>query len=231
MKFLWNLLSVVAVANLFALLGFVGWLKYADRLDRDRLHEVRQVFSTTVAQRKADETTAAAKAEEDKKAAAIKAKEGTPPVTASETLDLKLQASQVDQTRLEGLRREVAILQDTLRRERAALDADRAAFDKQREEFQRARDSVAKTEGNAQFKKTLATIEALKPDKAKIALQQLIIAKQSDEAVEYLNAMQDRSRTKIVEEFLKDDPKVATELLERIRTRGIIARGPEGSPG
>jgi flagellar motility protein MotE (MotC chaperone) len=228
MKFAWNVLSVIAVANMLALLMFVGWLKAGDRLDRERMHEVRQAFAKTGAQRKADDAGALAKAEADRKLAAERAKEGTPPVTAAEALDLKIQLSQLDQARVEAIRREITILQDTLRRERQAVEADRATLTKDREEFEHARRVVADTEGNAQFKKTLATYESLKPDKSKAALRQLIELKQVDQAVAYLNAMQERSRTRIIDEFLKDDPKMATDLLERLRTRGMLARGPEG---
>jgi hypothetical protein len=231
MKTVWNLLAVLAVANLLGLGAFVGWLKMSNRLDRERLHEIRTVLTQTVSQRKADADAVTAKADQDKKTAAEQAKVGTPPVTASEALDLKIQLSQFDQARLEAMRRDVSLLQDTLRRERQALDADRAAFAKEKSDFEKARQTVAATEGNVQFKKTLATYESLKPDKAKLALKQLIDQKQTDQAVAYLNAMQERPRTKVIDEFLKDDPKVAADLLERLRTRGMLARGPEGPTG
>jgi|SRR5712671_4352026 len=230
MRLIWNLLAVMAVANLLGLGAFVGWLKMSDRLDRERLHEIRTVLTQTVSQRRADADALAAKAEQDKKAAAEQAKVGTPPVTAAEALDLKIQLSQFDQARLEAMRRDVSLLQDTLRRERQALEADRAAFNKEKTDFEKARQAVAQTEGNAQFKKTLATYESLKPDKAKLALKQLIDQKQTDQAVAYLNSMQERPRTKVIDEFLKDDPKMAADLLERLRTRGMQLRGPEGTP-
>jgi hypothetical protein len=231
MKFLWNALAVVAVAHLLALGAFAGWLTFSGRLDSQRLHEVRALFSKTTAQLKAEAEIAAAKAAQDAKEAEVRAKIGTAPVAASEALDLKLQLSEIDRARLEAMRREVAILRDTLKRERDALDADRVSLNKDRADFEQARLAVAKTEGNTQFKKALATYEALKPDQAKLALRQLIDAKQTDQAVAYLNAMQERARTRIVDEFLKDDPKVASDLLERLRTRGLTQRAPEGSSG
>lgn len=231
MKHIWNALAVIAVANLLALLGVAGWLKATGRLDSERVREVRALFTRTTTQRKAEADAAAAKAEQDKKDAELKAKVGTPPVTASEALDLKLQLSEVDQARLDAMKREIGILKDTLKRERDALLADRQALDKERADFQKARESVQQTEGNVQFKKALATYEGLKPDKAKLALKQLIDAKQTDQVVAYLNAMQERSRTRIFDEFLKDDPKVAADLLERLRTRGLTQRAPEGTSG
>jgi hypothetical protein len=86
---------------------------------------------------------------------------------------------------------------------------------------------VAQTEGNAQFRKALATLEGLKPDKVKLTLQQLLDQGEADQVVAYLNAMQERTRTKVLDEFIKSDPKVATDLLERLRTRGLIARASE----
>lgn len=43
-------------------------------------------------------------------------------------------------------------------------------------------------------------------------------------AVDYLNAMQARARAKVMSELLKDDSKLASQLLERLRTYGQIAQ-------
>jgi hypothetical protein len=228
---IWTILSVLAVANLLALGAFVAWLGGTDRLDASRVREVRAVFSQTLTQKQVDEAAAKAKEEADLKAAADKAKSELPPVTAADTLAIKLEQSKADTERMEALRREVRILQETLRRERQALEDDKLALKKEREEFERARTVVAETEGNAQFKKTLATYEGLKADQAKLALQELIDRKEVDQVVAYLNAMQERTRTKIINEFISADPKVATDLLERLRMRGLLASAPEEPPG
>jgi hypothetical protein len=231
MKTIWTTLSVLAVANLLALLALGGWLKSADRLDIGRIKQIRQIFTETLTQQTTRLDEAKAKAEAEEKAAAEKSKEGQPPVTSADTLELKLEQSKADQERMESLRRETRIMQETLRRERAQVDAEWAVLKKAQADFQQARKAVADTEGNAQFKKALATLEGLKPDKAKAALQELINGKQVDQAVAYLNAMQERMRTKVIDEFITADPKVATDLLERLRTRGMIARAPEAPPG
>jgi hypothetical protein len=231
MKTLWASLSVLAVANLLALLGLIGWLSASDRLDLSRVRAIRTTLAETLTQQKAREDEANAKAEADARAVKEKEEAAKPPIGAADTLDLKLEQSKADQERLEAVRREVRFLQETLKRERAALDADWAALNKAKADFEQARKVVLQTEGNAQFKKALATLEGLKPDKARTALQQLIDAKQVDQAVAYLNAMQERTRTKVIDEFLKTDPKVATDLLERLRTRGVLARAPETPPG
>jgi hypothetical protein len=63
-----------------------------------------------------------------------------------------------------------------------------------------------------------------------VAFAQLIQQGEIDQVVAYLNAMQERTRTRIIDEFLTDQPGVATDLLERLRMRGIAAR-PQGAPG
>ena len=231
MKKIWTVLSVLAVANLLGLGAFVAWLKSTDRLDLSRVREVRQLFVETVQQQKSREEEARARVEADEKAAAERAKAAQPPIGAGDVLALKLEQGKADQERIESLKREVQILRETLRRERAQLDADQARFKQEQADFERARQAVVQTEGNAQFKKALATLEGLKPDKAKTTLQQLIDLKQVEQVVAYMNAMQERTRTKVLDEFIKSDPKVATDLLERIRTRGIASRPPENAPG
>lgn len=230
MKTLWSVLSVIAIANLLALLGIVGYLKMSDRLDAQRVRELRQLFNETGSQRKAKEEEAKSQAEKDAAAEKENAKKGTAPVTAGDALEFKLQQSQVDLARIESLKRDVQVLQETLARQKKALDDDRATLDKERRDFDQAREVVRKNEGDVQFKKALATLEGLKADKAKSTLQTLIDQKQVDQVVSYLNAMQERSRTKVIDEFIKADPKVATDLLERLRTRGVSVAGVGGPP-
>jgi len=228
---IWTVLSVMAVANLLALGAFAAWLRSSDRIDMARVRQVRAMFAETLTQQKSREDQTRTKAEAEQKAAAEQAKASQPPIGAGDVLALKLEQGKADQERLESLRREVQILRETLQRERAQLDADRAQLTKDQQEFERARRIAAQTEGNAQFKTALATLEGLKPDKAKTTLQQLIDAKQVEQVVAYLNAMQERTRTKVLDEFIKSDPKVATDLLERLRTHGIASRAPETGPG
>jgi hypothetical protein len=230
MKTVWTILSVLAVANLIALGAFVGWLSGSDRIDLSRVRQIREVLTETVAQQKAREAEAAKKAEAEQSAAAEAAKAGRPPATAAELLEFKLEQSRLDEERQRAQRREIQLLRETLQRERAQLDADQATFKTEKEQFEQARKVVAESEGNAQFKKALATLEGLKPDKARATLQELLDRQQVDQVVSYLNAMQERTRTKVIDEFGKSDPKVATDLLERLRTRGQLARAPEVPP-
>ncbi|MBK7294565.1 MAG: hypothetical protein IPI84_12500 [Holophagaceae bacterium] len=46
----------------------------------------------------------------------------------------------------------------------------------------------------------------------------------------YLDAMDDKIRTAIVNEIIRDDPKLAAELLEALRVRGTFAAVAQGNP-
>src|SRR3954469_9091253 len=52
MKSLWNIVSFMAVVHLLALLIFIGWLWQSQRLDRDRIGDLRTLLATPVPQAK-----------------------------------------------------------------------------------------------------------------------------------------------------------------------------------
>ena len=66
MKTLLKLVLVLAVANLLAVAGFVGWLFASGRVDGDRVTRVRDIFRPTIAEEQAslaDAATTAAEAD------------------------------------------------------------------------------------------------------------------------------------------------------------------------
>jgi hypothetical protein len=230
MRTVWSIISVLAVANLLALLGLAGWLKASDRLDVSRMRRLRQVFVTTLtqeAQSRKDEEAAAAAAQT---LANEKAKEGTPPVAAADILNVRREETELEVQRRLRLQREINDLRRTLQTERAKLERDVDGFRRQKEAWERERAEILATARDEQFQKTLTTYEQLKPDKTKLALKQLLDAGDVSGVVSYLDGMQDRTRTKVIDEFIKDDPKLAADLLERLRARGVEPRGAEGAP-
>jgi hypothetical protein len=262
MKKVWNILAIIAVANMLAMLGFLGWLNMSDRLDMERARKVREVMARTLTQDKQDEEAKKKKEEEDKKALEEAAKAARSPLTASETLAARAQATELDRERMERLRREVTDLQGAIARERSKLDADRAALDSDKRAFAAEQQRIASTTGTEQFERSLGVLVSLKPAQARSVLEEIMrggkpeamnglnpdgsvdvnaaqagadVAQTGKEsaandgkllAVEYLNAMDERARGKIMAEFAKDSPAVAAELLEILRMRGRIA--PQG---
>lgn len=264
MKKLWTILSVLAIANLLAMLGFVGYLKATDRLSMDRMRELREKFTATVTQDNAKK----AQAEADKKAAETKATEeakaSKPPLNAEQQLATRVELSQLDQQRLQRLREEIEGLRKTLASERADLDRRQAKFDADQKAFADQVAQFTQSAGDEQFKKTLGILQSVKAKEAKAMLTEMLSgfgtdaaaapalgantpataaqtppANSADQrtigafdarygrAARYLNAMDERARTKIMSEFAKDNPKLAVDLLEALRKQGeFVAQAP-----
>ncbi len=260
MKMIWNALCVLALANLLAIGGFIFWLRSSDRLNVDRAREIRQLFTETLTARKAREAQDAETKVQAQKDEEEKAKFQKPPLTASEQLVARIEKTEMDRQREELLRRQVDDLKEVLGRQQAAIDKARQDLTSERAAFEEMRKKIRDFEGSAQFKKTMAVLEGLKPDKAYQMIKEIIAARPEapavsgptpngaataqapapdaqaptpgmasgmDQAVSYLSAMQDRLRTKLFDQIVQDNPRLAADLLERLRTRGTeIAAGP-----
>lgn len=256
MKTLWNALSIVAIANLLALGGFVGWLAASDRLDMARVREVRERLTETRAAEAERKAADQAKVEEEQRAAEAAAKAARPPMSATERVSARLEATQLDHERAARLRREVQDLQRMLAEERAILDEREAKIAARELAFQQAAAKDRALAADDQFQRALSVLTALKPQQAVGVLMELISGQPQapaadfapvgstpqanaavdlatpaavkdesgiEKAVTYLNAMDERPRAKVMAEFVKVDPRLAAELLERMRTRTQFA--------
>lgn len=231
MRTIWNALSVMAVANLVALLGIVGWLVAGGRIDRDRVQRVRETFVETVAQEQeraardeaARAAEAAAAAEEQRK------KEGSP-VPFADAMDMRIQRNADEEQRLERLRKEITQMQQSIAREQRKIDADLLLLEERESSFAALREQIKETEGNKQFRKSVSVLEALDAADAMNALGEILRAGDVEQVVAYLNSMQDRKRAAVVSEFIAaGQSDVAADLLERIRKRGVeVPDGPAG---
>lgn len=259
MRSLWLAVSVLAVANVLAFVAVVGWLKASDRIDRARLEQVRQLFAKTVKETNAEEEQRKLNAENEKKAAEAQAKAARPALTAEERLHARVEATEIDRQRAQRLADENAALQAGLAEKLAQLESLKDQITLAKQEFEQVTSKARETVGAEQFKKTLGVLEAMKPERAKLALKEIMLAAANSVAepasgstpatpavssglksnapassapsdpnnagkaqvVSYLNAMDEGVRAKVLQEFLKDDPKLAAELLERLRVRGV----------
>ncbi len=251
MKMIWNALSVVAVANLLGLLGFVGWLKADDRLDADRARAVRAVFGKTLTEEAREVAKAKAEQEASEKASAEAKRKDQPPLTAEQRVALRLEATEIDRQRMERLQREVEDLRRVLATERSVLDRDCAAFVAEKNAFEAASAATRRALEDGQFQKTLTVLSTMKPKDAVGLLTQMLrgesfapagqapalaaggtasteteAAAGEEQVVSYLDAMDEKPRGRIMTELAKSDPALATRLLGRIRDRAQFAPVP-----
>lgn len=243
MKTIWSIVSALAVGHLLAIAGFCGWLVATERLDMDRLRVIREMVQETIPEQQAREQSEreAAEAEAAAEAARLaEAEDNGIPLMADGVVRAKIEASEMDVQRLNRMRRQVADLQESMRIQRAQLEADRAAFEQQKAAHEAEQQRIAEIESAEQFQTALRVYEGLRPAAAQNMLAELMAgaggaargkggASGEDLVVAYLAAMQERQRNKIMTEFEKEDPAVAAALLERLRTRGLPPGGGGGA--
>jgi hypothetical protein len=163
-----------------------------------------------------------------------------PPLSAAEKIaGQDIQDEQQYQARLrkvqdlESLQSSVLLQLAQIERREKALDADKKALAAERRK-------IVETDGDKQFQAALATLEGQKPKDAKQMLRALLEQRQTDQVVAYMAKMEEGKRTKVMAEFVKDDPALAADLLERLRLRGVggavvaqqdsAAQGPGNDP-
>lgn len=243
MKSIWTLVSILAVAHLLALGGFAGWLVGTGRLDGDRLERIREILAEDPGAGDEAEGDAENEADDD-------ASLQTVALSTDDRIDLLMEGSQINRQRKERLRREMQDLQRSHQREQDRLDQERQAFEAERASFRAELERLQEIDGGAQFRKSVKVLESLRAGEAMQTLLAVIdgavivdegaaVAPEGASvredgmrrAVSYLNAMQERARSKVMGEFVKQQPDLAAELLERLRTRGLTARVPETPDG
>lgn len=230
MKKLWNILAVMAIANLLAITGFVGWLSKSGRLNAERVQAIRAMVSRTVADEAAEKAAAEKKAQDDAEAAKLAAAASILPVRATEKIEQLREGAEIELQNKLRLANELRLLQEFLVRENERLVTLERDLKAREESFAEERKRIDDTEGAEQFKKALATLGGVKAKEAQTMLSELITAGKQDQVVAYLNSMEERQRSKVLSEFNKVDPKMAADLLEQLRRYGVGMGAAEAPP-
>jgi hypothetical protein len=182
MKTIWNIIAFMAVVNLLAVAGFVGWLASSDRLSRERVQAVRELLAETLTEEKARvsaEELAAKKAEE---ADAAAEKAGRPPLTSIEKLNLRLENTDMDAQRSRELRSQIAALRSGLMEQQSKIDEARKDVERREKLLAAQKKQYEAETTSAQFKKALTTIEGLDAKVARGVIQQIINGTPADQA-------------------------------------------------
>ena len=223
MRAIWIILSTLALANMLALAVVVGWLASTDRLSRERIDAVREIFVQTAAQEEVNEADMVRQAEEAAVLAEVERKKGLPPLTAEQRLDLVREYADLIQQRTERTRRETQDLINTLMVQQSRLQQERVQLTAEREAFESMRAKITALEGSEQFQKALKIYQTIKPDVASAMLMELVNRNEIDQIVAYFNAMPPRTASRIITELKKNSSALAADLVERLRVHGIEA--------
>lgn len=221
MRALWNVLAALAIANIIGLVGFFGWLKANDRISGERMELVRAMFAKTIADElRAKGLEEAAKAAEERQLQET-GRIGRIPLSAEDRVAVIREYEEVTREYQQRMQRETQDLRDALAQDRAQLAQERASFLAMKEAFERERAMLEELEGAEQFGRTVKLYESVKPEAARSMLQALLEQGDRRQVIAYLNAMKPATATKIVTAFQADDPALAADLLEGIRTHGL----------
>ena len=222
-KTMLRVLSILAAANLLALAGFAGWLILSGRVDGERLARMREIFRDPVG---------AEAATPPERADPLDAGASDPASIERARIELPMSGVEeiVASGRIEeraGLAsRSLAQEQRRLAADLAAREAALAVRERQLVERQRAwqrsiADGLAR-ETDEQFRKTVRLLESAPPRQAREWILELVQSGRMDLAVAFLDAMNAAKSAALLKAFrLEGDSKVATELLDRLRTLGL----------
>jgi acyl transferase domain-containing protein len=228
MKKLWDMFSFIAVVNLLVLLLFVGWLWHADRLDVERLREVRAILASTIAE---DDAKAAAEAAaEDERQAALTAEEERlhPPLPSAAQVSFALLAGDQARQATRRLQDETDQHQAALALRSSTLDRRDAELDERERAWNASIADEVQRRSDEQLRKTVQLYEALAGKQAKRMLLELVDSGMIDRAVGYLDAMSTRAAAKTLKEMKTDvENELAIRLLERIRVFGLESEARE----
>jgi hypothetical protein len=241
MKRLLTAIGALAVINLLGILGAAGWLAATDRLSAERVEAIRQILHEPVPAEQARLAAEQAEAE----AGAAQQEEplpAGPPVGSGELVSMQGEQSRADEFRAQRLAREESTLGQTIVQETRKLDDARREFERERDAFETRSEQIAALKGDEQFQAALSVLTQVKPDKAKAMLQEIIDGRAGvvgvgdaggmtgmDRAVAYLDEMDEMVRGKIMAEFVDEAPTLAADLLERLRTFGLMADASGGT--
>jgi hypothetical protein len=229
MKTIAAAISAIAIVNLLALLVAGGWLWQSDRLSPERIDAVRELFSVTNAEEATQAEDAAAQAEREEQIAAEERKQNRPPLTADEQLATMSYTSEQAEISIARTKQELEILRQSLNNEKTALLRQRQQLEDKELAFEQRQEDLRVARESDQFEKALSLYQGLDAAAVKNIWMTLIQSGQTDQVVTYLGAMQARKATEVVAEFEKEDPTLAADLLERLRTHGFsVATSEDG---
>ncbi len=228
MKLIWNIIAILAVINLAAILAVTLWLVSSDRLNSDRVQRVREMLAVTAAEEKIKLDAEAAAKVIETRAENDQAKRVGPSITSDQAIAAGRERAESELASVIRIREESRQLQAALQKQQSDLEKERAVIEDLRKKLDIKQAEINNTGGDKQFRQALAALEAQKPSAAKQILQVMMADGKRTETLDYLAAMDEGVRAKIIGEFAKGNDGVAAELLEGLRTRGITA--PPSNP-
>lgn len=217
MKRLWTLISIIAVVNLLAVLGFGGWLVSSGRMDKERFRELLAAPEPPPAE--GAETPTA----EDAASGEI-----TPTSVRIEAGDRQMQRQAMS---IRRLAEEKLQLDKVLDSRESKLTSEQESFRAERSAWESSMSEVKAAKTDEQFTKAVKLLESMPAKQAKELVLELVSSGKRDQAVAYIDSMSPFKRSGLLKSFKGDEEmKVATELLEALRQRTPDTKAANATP-
>lgn len=226
-KTLWPALSIAAIANLLALLGFVAYLGASDRLSRERLDRIRDILAVTVAQ---EQEKAKAEQEAAEQAARDAQRAAETDIANAGAENRNEQFRTIEQAQQEILlraRRDLEAIEQIIALRLAEVERREAELVARESAVESAIERDAALARDQQFRKTVALLSGLKPDDLKAKLDVYLADGLYDFVIDVLVALPPRSASKLLALYSEEtENRLAAELLLRLKDRGTGAAAP-----
>jgi flagellar motility protein MotE (MotC chaperone) len=224
MKKLFSVIMITLALNFLAAAAGVGWLWQSGKLDKDKVHAIKEiVFPATQASTQPTDAELAAVAATTRptlKLEELLAKQAGRPAT--EQVAFMQTAFDAQMRLLDRRAREIADLQLLVEQGEVQLVKDRAALEAEKTRLKGREEETAKLQQDKGFQDSLELYKTMVPKQVKE-----IFMKLDDAAVvRYLQAMEPRAAGKIIKEFKTPDELARVQtVLEKIRQAEASAKG------
>jgi hypothetical protein len=217
-----RIVKIIALANLLAVAGFIGWLFASGRVDGARLTAIRDIFRSTIAEEASVLAAADAEAEEAARVAAEQRKLLETPMARTEQIVSAERFEERAALAVRNLKDEQQrLFSDLSGRERSVTEREEALTTRQAE-WENSIADEKERQTREQFRKAVRLLEAAPAKQSKDWILELVRTGREDQAVAYLDAMNPAKSAGLLKAFKGEgEAKVATDLLERLRQLGL----------
>ena len=196
MKKLWNVLVLTLALNFVLLAGGIGYLYQTKRIDKEKVHAIKEVlFPPPAVDPPTTQPTSQPATQPVLDLDALLAAHASLP--AAEQVQLLQRTFDFRMTELDRRNREIASQFDLVKNAQAQLQAERQAFEVRRAALETREQQATRLAADKGFQDALKLYETLKPKQVKD-----VFAGLADEVVvRYLRAMEPVRAAKIIKEF------------------------------
>jgi flagellar motility protein MotE (MotC chaperone) len=220
-KKIFSILVLTLAVNFLALAGGIGYLYGTKKLDKDKVHAIRDIVFPTTAPSDADATTQPSDGGPTTRSTfgldeVLATHAGMP---AAEQVQLVHRTADFRVADLERRQSELNALHDLVKNAETKLKSEREAFEAQRKALETREQEATRLASDKGFQDALKLYGTMKPKQIK----DVFVGLSDEVVVRYMRAMEPRQVSKILKEF-----KTPAEL-ERVKVLMEQVRSAEAS--